>query len=104
MSIILAGLYDNGAGVVVVADKARTAIDTQGKEIVFEREDIRKIIKISTDLYLLLAGETAISVAFCRDIEDISHNSTLEEVIEKAEERYKFYKNQNLEEKVLNKQ
>lgn len=102
MSIILAGLYDDGAGVVMVADKGRTGINPDGTEVTFELKDVSKIKKINDNLYVLLAGDTAITIPFYDYLKEIKPNTTLDRVKELATEKYLSLKKTDLEERVLN--
>lgn len=102
MTVILAGLYDNGRGAILVSDKARTIITNNGESITADKDDVRKIKKLNQSIYILAAGSRHITEPYIKDLESIITKSTKpSEIIDRAGEIYKKYRDQDIVYNVL---
>ncbi|TAL14785.1 hypothetical protein EPN95_01755 [Patescibacteria group bacterium] len=71
MTIIIAGLYENGKGAVIVGDKLRTGSHPLDKEeVLIERDDITKIYKLNNQVTVATSGDMEMWGEILKDIHE----------------------------------
>lgn len=69
MTVILAAIYNEGEGAIIVADRQRMGTDSRLKEpIIVENEEITKIVPIRKDLYFAHSGSAEFWIPIFNDV------------------------------------
>jgi len=72
MTVILAGLYKNGEGAVIVGDKLRTGTHPLAKEeVLVERDDITKIYKLNDQVTVATSGDMELWGEILKDVHEV---------------------------------
>ncbi len=103
MTVILAALYDNGKGAILVSDKMRTVEHPQvSKKSTAEAPDVVKIEKLNDYVYMLHAGNMDLCLPYIEELKrEIRQDDKPRKVIRKAAGIYRKYRQKDVENKVL---
>lgn len=103
MTVILAGVYDEGKGVIIVADKMRTASHIfMDKELEIDNEEITKINPLNDHVYVAYSGNEEFWHTVLKEVRAKVHpTDKVRKVVRIIETAYRRQHNRYLEGKVL---
>jgi 20S proteasome alpha/beta subunit len=93
MTVILAGLYDNGLGAIIITDKMRTGIHPITKEEhEVENDEVKKIFNLNKHVIVAFSGDVEFWADILDDISsEVSDKDSLRKVRKKIEKIYTYY-------------